>query len=83
MPSLSIDKALNIPFLVIGIVITVAMVVAMFPTLNDQLYTLSNTNSNNTLIQAIKPVLPYLTGVVLLMFILVPIFYALKRLGVI
>ncbi|MEM4501259.1 MAG: hypothetical protein QW512_03920 [Thermofilaceae archaeon] len=78
--SMSIKSALSLPLLVVGIVVLVAIVVALWGTLEQNLAQLANVNSTNPLVTAIRPALPLLVGVALLLFLLFPIAVALRKL---
>ncbi|MEM4500914.1 MAG: hypothetical protein QW512_02135 [Thermofilaceae archaeon] len=78
--SVSIKSALSLPLLVVGIVVLVAITVSLWSTLEQNLGQLSNVNSTNPLVTAIRPALPLLVGVALLLFLLFPIAVALRKL---
>ncbi|MEM4531383.1 MAG: hypothetical protein QXY39_05925 [Thermofilaceae archaeon] len=76
---MSIRSALSLPLLVVGIVVLISIVVALWSTLEQNLSQLANVNSTNPLVTAIRPALPLLVGVALLLFLLFPIAVAIKK----
>ena len=70
-----VGSAVDIVILVIAAMIAFIVVAALFPSLNSAASDLENaaTNSNNTLLKALAPVIPYLLGIGLFIVILIPI----------
>ena len=78
-----ISVGFNLIFAIISAVIAFVIVAKMFPTISDAAYELQTaaSQSNNTLIQILAPVMPYIIGIGLLVVIMLPINYLLDRIA--
>lgn len=81
MSRLDMGASMGLIVVIVGGVLAFVIVGAMFPTIDTAAAGLVNAtqNSNNELIRALSPVVPYLTGIGLFSLIAFPIYYVYKR----
>jgi len=80
--SLNLSVAFSLIGILIGAVVAFVVVSALFPTVDqaaNDLQTSAN-NSNNTLVQKLAPVIPYIIGVGLFLIIMFPISWVITKL---